>query len=106
MVVRNIYKERNIKKVMINKNELKELIQDLKDASEGLRISESNIFIEACSYQRGFLARSRRIDRDNKQDPATEKQKNLLYRLNADFDASKITKKEASVLISELKDKK
>lgn len=86
---------------MINKNQLKEIINDLLEVTKNVNISEETIFSEACSYQRGLMCgENKKIFLDNKNNP-TEKQIFALKKLGRY--KPNITKQEAFKIIKESK---
>jgi hypothetical protein len=103
---------------MINKIQLKEILADLKEVCNG-NVSNSIIFQEACSYQRGMMAGENRtmsnyqkpkivepkpsvsVDNDDKPTP---KQIMALKRMGEYFEG--ITKKQAWARINASKNAK
>ena len=81
--------------------ELKQTIEILKTVvcESELRVSDECIFIQACTFMRTPKESS---NGNQGLEKATEKQIDFLCKLNADFDADKITKKEAKSLIDKL----
>lgn len=90
---------------MINKNQLKEIINNLIQVCDELDlrgVSSSVIFSEACSYHRGILiGESRKINSNDIKDKPTEKQIYALKRLNKYKEG--MTKQEAFKIIKESK---
>ena len=90
---------------MINKEQLKQIINDLSDVVEE-KVSFESVFKEACSYQRGLMIGEKKQTYNRNQyhqDPATEKQKNLIKKINKGIVPAGISKKDATILIGELK---
>ncbi len=99
------------------KQELLKIIEELRDVikQQQMNISDDVLFRESCTFLRGILAQRaketsnpiRYTEKDRKiPEKATEPQIDLLYRLNADFNAETITKKQAFELIKKLKEEK
>lgn len=98
---------------MINKDQLKEIIEDLKEVCEGSdfhKVVSTNelvkiILSEACSYQRGLMAgqqkQSIKKDSLNKIEKPTPKQIYALKKLGKYNEG--ITKQEAFKIISKSK---
>lgn len=85
---------------MINP-ELKKLLENLSDtvSETGLRVTDECIFIQACTFMR---TPNNTLPPTSTPEKASDKQKDFLYKLNADFDANTITKKDAKTLIDRL----
>jgi len=87
------------------KRDLIDIIKALKKtrADERLKVSDEVLFQEAVRiFNTRFITNKKK---KSDSEPATEKQIDLLYKLNADFNAETITKEEAKKLISKLLEK-
>ena len=79
--------------------ELKEIIKMVKDSCSINLIAPSNDMILDCSVR---IFNSNNINGAiQKEELATEKQKNLIYKLNLDVNTEKITKQEAYNILKE-----
>ena len=89
---------------MINKIELKEIIEDLKEVCKEAKISDDIIFSEACSYQRGILANQGRMMNRNEKEikSITDKQAAFLSQLGYKGSYN-LTSQQASKKIEKLK---
>ena len=90
---------------MINKNQLSEIIRDLKSVveSEGLYgVLPTQIFEQACSYHRGLMIEQNRNSNtgkeSNKSDKPTQKQIDYLKKHGV-FIPGDLTKQEAKEMI-------
>lgn len=97
---------------MINKEQLKSIIKDLKEViiDLGLSISEEVILREAATYQRGMLANQNKnqnkdSSNDTKQKPISEKQAGFLAELGYEGSYN-LTSYQASKEIAKLKEKR
>ena len=95
---------------MIDKKQLIKIMEDLHEVTKGKNIDMKTIFQEACTYQRGLMINENKKSYQKPksfyhEEPATDKQKGLLKRLNKGIVPAGITKREASKLIGELKEK-
>jgi hypothetical protein len=101
---------------MINKEQLKQIIEDLVSVSKETRgiVRDEIIFSEACSYQRGILAQESKRENikhfDNKKVPITESQSKFIKfnekkLRNLGFDIDNIrSKSDAFKVIKEFKE--
>jgi len=85
---------------------LKRIIQELKQirTEERLKINDEILFEQAIDI---FISRSIQNHKENKQlERATQKQLDLLFKLDVNFNAETITKQEAKELITKELSKK
>jgi hypothetical protein len=91
---------------MINKKELKEIIEDLMEVHKEIYekqnafiVNYQTIFSEACAYQRGIMVGQKVQEKGS--DKPTDKQIAFLKKNDYQGDISKLTFLEAKQLISE-----
>ena len=87
--------------------DLKDIIKSLKKlrTDEKIKVSDEILFQESVRiFNTRFIQENKKNYQGNKQnnssDSATDKQKDLLYKLDVDFNAETISKQEAKQLIS------